>query len=127
MSAITMTKKVDGFRTSVARTMAMLAVVLAMICAIATQPSLAVEHTIEIKSLKFVPAELTVRLGDKVTWINRDIAPHTATANDKSWDTKRLKKGEAMSLVVTAEMKADYFCRFHPNMKARLVIAPVKQ
>lgn len=82
----------------------------------------AAEHVIEIKAFKFVPAELTVRAGDTVKWINRDIAPHTATARDRSWDTKRLKKGEAMSIVVTKDMKMEYFCLYHPQMKARLVL-----
>ena len=80
----------------------------------------AAEHIIEIQAFKYVPDRLTVETGDTITWINRDLAPHTATATDRSWDTKRLKKGERMSIVVTKTMKLEYFCRFHPHMKARL-------
>ena len=83
---------------------------------------MAADHIVEIKSFKFEPNTLIVQPGDTITWINRDIAPHTATANDKSWDTGRLKKGQQYKLVVTAEMSKDYFCRYHPHMKSRLEI-----
>ena len=78
------------------------------------------EHHVEIHKFKFSPAELTVKPGDTITWTNHDIAPHTATARDKTWDTGTIKKGEAGSIVATADMPTDYFCRFHPQMKASL-------
>lgn len=87
---------------------------------------MAADHTIEIKSFKFVPNTLIVQPGDTITWINRDIAPHTATAQDKSWDTGRLKKDQSYKLVVTPETNKDYVCRFHPQMKARLELRSAK-
>jgi plastocyanin len=78
-------------------------------------------HIIEIRNMKFQNARLDVHLGDKVTWINKDIVPHTATAIDKSWDSGRLKKGESFTLVVTKDIYLDYFCLYHRNMKAELV------
>ena len=83
---------------------------------------LAADHTVEIQDFAFVPDQLTVALGDTVTWINRDIAPHTATSTDKTWDTKTLKTGEMFTVTVTADMTTEYFCRFHPHMKATLVL-----
>lgn len=77
-------------------------------------------HQIDIQRLKFTIKELEVRLGDTVTWTNLDIAPHTATAKDKSWDTGTLKKGESKTLTITEGFSPDYYCRFHPNMKASL-------
>ena len=88
---------------------------------IGLKPVAAKEHIIEIQAFKYVPDRLTVSPGDTITWINRDLAPHTATALDRSWDTKRLKKGERMSIVITQTTKLAYFCRFHPHMKALLV------
>ena len=84
----------------------------------------AAEHIVEIRQLKFVPSQLKVRPGDTIKWINRDIAPHTATAMDRSWDTKLLKKDESFSITVTDKMKLNYFCRSHPHMKALLVLIP---
>lgn len=84
-----------------------------------TSPSV---HTVNITRLKFVPDQLNVKLGDTIIWRNHDIAPHTATASDESWDTGLIKKGETKQLVVTKEFAGDYFCRFHPHMVAGLKI-----
>ena len=80
------------------------------------------EHRVEIARLKFTPDRLRVRVGDTISWTNRDIAPHTATSLDRSWDTGRIDKDETKSIVVTADLSPAYFCRFHPNMKAHLEI-----
>ena len=105
---------------SVARLSTLIAA-LASCVAVATSVR-AAEHVVEILAFKFVPDRLAVKTGDKITWVNRDIAPHTATAADRSWDTKRLKKGESVSIAVTDTMQLGYFCRFHPHMKATLVL-----
>lgn len=77
-----------------------------------------VTHQVEIRKFKFSPERIEAKPGDTIIWTNFDIAPHTATANDKSWDTGTIKKGESKSLLVTKDLHRDYFCRFHPHMKA---------
>lgn len=81
-----------------------------------------VVHEIQIHEFKFVPDNLEVSLGDQIKWTNMDIAPHTATAKDKAWNSGRLKVDESYVLEVTADMTTNYFCKFHPNMKATLTI-----
>ena len=81
-----------------------------------------VTHQVEIKRFKYVPDTLTVKPGDRIVWTNRDIAPHTATGVDESWDTGKLAQDEAQTMTVTPDMQTEYFCRYHPNMKARLII-----
>lgn len=78
-------------------------------------------HIIEIHKMKFITKSLKVKLGDQVTWINKDLVPHTATASDKSWDSGRLKKGESYTLTITDQTELDYFCLYHRQMKASLV------
>ncbi len=80
------------------------------------------QHVIEISRFRFKPSPLAVQPGDTVTWINRDIVPHTATAIDESWDSGEIAPGGEASIAVTAGTSADYFCRFHPSMKAALRI-----
>lgn len=80
------------------------------------------EHVIEIKSMLFSEPELDVRIGDQVTWINRDVVPHTATAHDKSWDSGQLKQGESFTLTITEETYPDYLCLYHTQMKAHLSV-----
>ncbi|MEO9876284.1 MAG: cupredoxin family copper-binding protein [Anderseniella sp.] len=84
-------------------------------------------HRVEISGFKFTPDRLEVSVGDTVTWINRDIAPHTATATEGGWDTGELVKGAEASITVTAGMETTYFCAFHPMMKARLSITAPDQ
>lgn len=80
-------------------------------------------HRVEISGFKFTPDRLDVSVGDTVTWINRDIAPHTATAAEGGWDTGELVKGAQASIIVSANMDTSYFCAFHPMMKAQLSIS----
>ncbi len=79
-------------------------------------------HEVKISNFKFSPAVLKVRPGDTITWINRDIAPHTATARDKSWTTGRIGRNGKDSVLVTKEFALEYFCKFHPVMKGMLEI-----
>ncbi|MEM7221873.1 MAG: cupredoxin family copper-binding protein [Pseudomonadota bacterium] len=78
------------------------------------------DHEVEIKSLTFQPRSLAVTPGDRITWTNRDIAPHTATAADGSWDSGLLERGQSWTLQVTEDTASDYFCAYHPHMTARL-------
>jgi plastocyanin len=80
------------------------------------------EHIVEITSFRFKPSSLNVRAGDTVTWINQDIAPHTATAENESWDTGQIDKGQQKSVIINDDTPKAYFCRFHPAMKAKLII-----
>lgn len=81
-----------------------------------------VTHDIRIVKFKFAPETLQVKVGDTIKFTNEDIAPHTATANDKSWDTKRLKKGKSASIEVTENLSGSYSCRFHSKMKAQIEV-----
>lgn len=95
-------------------------------------PALAADHVIEIVDFAFVPTDRIVRPGDTVTWINRDIVPHTATAQDGLWDTGEIAGGARTTLVVgdPAEggtMGGAYYCHFHPSMTARLTVVPVEE
>ena len=79
------------------------------------------EHVVEITGFKFVPESLTVKAGDTITWINKDIAPHTASADDKSFDTGELKQNESGSITISSDQTITYFCKYHPSMKAKLM------
>src|SRR4051812_37207134 len=45
------------------------------------------QNAVTIQNFAFSPATLTIKVGDKVTWTNQDSAPHSATADDNSFDT----------------------------------------
>ena len=81
-------------------------------------------HTVEMREMAFVPAELRVNPGDTIVWINRDIVPHTATAPDSAWSSPPLAEGERWRMVVGAAASGQYLCAFHPVMEARLIVDP---
>lgn len=79
-------------------------------------------NSVEIKDFAYSPATLTVKVGDTVTWTNKDIAGHSATADDKSFDTGVLSQGESGSFTFTKAGTFTYFCTPHPNIKGTIIV-----
>ncbi len=81
------------------------------------------EHTINIKDFKFLPATLTVNVGDTIVWKNDDIAPHTATAKGKKpFDSGNIEPGASWSYVAKKKGTYSYYCAYHLSMKGKLVV-----
>ena len=78
---------------------------------------------ITMENLVFSPAEASAEVGDTIEWINKDILAHTATARNGDWNVT-IPPNKTATLVLKKAGAVDYFCRFHPNMKATLAIAP---
>ena len=76
---------------------------------------------ITIDKLVFAPGDVTAKVGDTVEWVNNDILAHTATSKD--WDLMIAPK-KSGTLVLKKAGAFDYFCKFHPNMKGRITVAP---
>lgn len=81
----------------------------------------AATHTVTMEGMNFQPASLTVKPGDKVVWRNKDVVPHTATANGK-FDSKQIAAGESWSWSARAKGRFDYICTYHPGMKGAVVV-----
>ena len=79
-------------------------------------------HTVVIDKMVFGPAPTGVSAGDVVVWVNKDMFRHTATARDKSFDVD-LAPGKSARMVVKKTGVVSYFCRYHPGMTGRMVVA----
>ena len=81
--------------------------------------------TIQITStdLVFAPLEVSAKVGDTIEWINKDVFAHTATARNGDFDVMMPPKKTATSVLKKAGT-IEFYCRFHPNMKAVLTVAP---
>jgi plastocyanin len=78
-------------------------------------------HSVEIRQMKFVPAEIKVSKGDTIAWINNDIVVHDITEEkNKEWSSSALPIGSRWQKV--AEKSADYFCSIHVVMKGKIVV-----
>jgi plastocyanin len=78
---------------------------------------------ISMENLVISPAETAAKVGDTIEWVNKDIFAHTATAQNGDWDVTMPPK-KTVTLVLKKAGTIEYYCRFHPNMKATLVVTP---
>ena len=80
------------------------------------------DRTIDIRDFAFRPAKLEIPAGARVTFRNDDVAPHTASARDESWDTGVLQDGGASTLSFYRRGEFPYYCKLHPEMEGRLLV-----
>ena len=77
---------------------------------------------VDIADFKYDPETITVPAGSEVTWTNSDEAPHTATADDESFDTGTLKLDDEGAATFDEPGTYSYYCRFHAFMKATVEV-----
>ncbi len=73
--------------------------------------------------LHYRPDLAVVTPNSQVTWDNKDVAPHTATALDGSFDTGRIQPGALGSASVPSQGAIPYRCTIHPWMTAILQVS----
>jgi plastocyanin len=78
---------------------------------------------ITMENLVIAPAEVSAKVGDTLELINKDILAHTATARNGDFDVAMPPK-KTVTYVLKKAGSIEYYCRFHPNMKAVLTVAP---
>ena len=77
-------------------------------------------HTITIEAMKYQPESVTVAVGDRVVWVNKDVVAHTATSPKGGFDSKMIAPAESWTLTVRTAGAFAYICAYHPTMKATL-------
>jgi LPXTG-motif cell wall-anchored protein len=77
-------------------------------------------HAVAMRDYKFVPKEITVEVGDTVTFTNEDSADHNAIAEDDSFRTPTFGEGESESVTISEPGSYPYFCSLHSNMEGRI-------
>ena len=82
-------------------------------------------QSIGIKKLVFSPAEVTLHVGDSIEWMNSDPIPHTASAKADAiggpWEII-IPPGTSAKRQMNDVGTIEYYCRYHPNMKARIIV-----
>jgi plastocyanin len=84
----------------------------------------AASFQITIDNFAFSPRTLTVSVGAKVTWVNHDDVPHTATSSRKPrlFDSGTLDTDDKYSHVFTTPGTYEYFCAVHPHMTGQIIV-----
>ena len=84
-----------------------------------TRPSV---RQVIIHEMRYEPVGLTVAVGDTVEWVNRDLVPHTATAQSGQWDSGNIEADASWRTMVRTRGPYPYACLFHPGMQATLTV-----
>ena len=77
---------------------------------------------VKIDNFSFTPQEITVAVGTKVTWVNRDDIPHTVVSTEEKFKSKALDTDDQYSFTFDKAGTYDYFCSIHPKMTAKVIV-----
>lgn len=75
---------------------------------------------VTIENMKFNPAKITVKKGDKITFINNDIVAHNATEKNNLWASPLLANGKSWTF--SPDKTSDYYCTVHVVMKGKIIV-----
>src|SRR3954468_14469081 len=84
-------------------------------------------HVVVIEGMKFTPATLEIRAGDRVTFKNSDLVPHTATTKPNQsghFDSGNLKPGDSWTVTPQQGDPIHYACLYHVTMEGVIIVKP---
>jgi plastocyanin len=85
--------------------------------------ALAADRSVAISGFSFSPSQITVAVGDRITWTNSDAQAHTATADDNSWDAGTVSgSGGTASVTFATAGVFPYHCAIHPTMTGTVTV-----
>jgi plastocyanin len=93
--------------------------------AISKAPTPSNAQEVVIYDYKFIPFTMTVRAGATVTWVNYDVAPHTATHrsfSDEPFDSGNMLAAQIFRHTFRKPGTYDYLCILHQGMRGTVVV-----
>lgn len=78
-------------------------------------------HMIVMEKMKF-GAVPSVKAGDTILWVNKDMFRHTATAKNGAFNVD-LAPGAKGKMVVRKAGSIAFTCKYHPGMRGMLKVA----
>lgn len=89
-------------------------------------PAAAATQQVMMQGYAYSPAALTVRVGDTVTWMQHDEAPHdvVTTSAPVAFRSPRLSAGQSWSYTFRQPGTYAYYCSVHPDMRATVTVLP---
>ncbi len=109
-------------RRTALRILATTAAAVPAVATMARADGHATNHTVVIRNFAFEPANITIKAGDTITWVNEDDARHSAWDLNNQFDTGLLSKGQSASLTFASAGTFGYRCRPHGNMRGTITI-----
>lgn len=83
------------------------------------------EYTISIKDFAYDPADITVKVKDRVTWENDGAYPRSATCfinGKQAFDTTVLGPGKSATITMNKTLECEYYSVTHMAMKGHITV-----
>ncbi|HEX8102993.1 MAG TPA: plastocyanin/azurin family copper-binding protein [Solirubrobacteraceae bacterium] len=80
------------------------------------------KNTITMKNIEFSPKELTVKVGEPVTWVNEESIEHNAVAKSGEFKSELFGQGGTYKYKPTKPGTIKYVCTVHPGMEGTLKV-----
>jgi plastocyanin len=89
-------------------------------------PAAAATQVVMMQGYAYSPAALTVHVGDTVTWMQHDEAPHdvVTTSAPVAFRSPQLSQGQSWSYAFRQAGTYSYYCSVHPDMRATVTVLP---
>jgi plastocyanin len=77
------------------------------------------ESKVEISDVKYKPAKIKIKKGERVVWTNADDRDHTVISRDKAktLDSGKIAAGQTWEFTFDKPGTYEYGCEYHPRMK----------
>ncbi len=99
-----------------------LGVLLWLVIGMGSAPTAAADMQIDIQGFAFNPDMLTIPVGTKVTWANKDSATHTVTSDSGAFNSNNLPNGSSFSFTFNQAGTFPYHCSIHTRMVASITV-----
>lgn len=77
---------------------------------------------VKMRGMRFDPSNIQVSIGDTVIWMNESSGEHNVVANDGSFKSNMLEKGQYYALVFEKKGQYKYYCQPHRIMGMKGVV-----
>ena len=78
--------------------------------------------TVRVSGMRFEPANLTIKPGTTVKWVQSDRMPHTVTGKGNELRSNTLQMSQAYTYTFDQAGRFDYACDFHPSMQGVVTV-----
>lgn len=85
-------------------------------------PTVATPNQIAMENFAFTPNNISVAVGQKVTFINNDFTTHNIVANDGTFTSGNIAPGKRFEKTFATAGIIAYHCSIHPSMTGQIEI-----
>jgi plastocyanin len=79
--------------------------------------------SVGMKDIKFVPASITAKVGQKIVWTNNEQVPHNVTATQGAdFASGTLQKGDTFKYTPTKAGTIKYVCTIHTGQNGEIEV-----